>query len=203
MTTRELCDALGISSRQLTAWRKRGLPATKTGRGYRYDAAAVRRWLIDQGLAKPQAIATTRADVAEHFGVHERTVAGWIAAGAPGSPGRYDLDAIAAWRDARRGKGDDPELAGPASAGLERYRQARAAIAELELARLRRQLVPREEVHAVLDQVATTLRRAGEILARHHGDEARQVLEDAIDDARRLLEQINTAETIHPKRESP
>lgn len=194
MTTKELCHALGISVKQLTAWRKRGLPATKDGRFWEYEPEAVREWLIAEGLAKPQQLVATQAQVAEHFERHERTVAGWFGAGCPGKPGHYDLDAIQAWLDARSGKTDDPELAGPASAGLERYRQARAAIAELELARLRRQLVPREEVHAVFEQVARTLRTAGEILARHHGDDARQVLEDAIDNAHRLLEQIDTTE---------
>ncbi len=196
MTTAQLCHALGISARQLTAWRKRGLPATKDGRLWQYEPEAVRRWLIDEGLAKPQQLVATQAQVAEHFSRNRRTVADWFGTGCPGQAGEYDLEAIAAWLDARSGKTDDPELAGPASAGLERYRQARAAIAELELARLRRQLVPRAEVHAVLDQVAATLRTAGEILARHHGDDARQVLEDAIDNAHRLLEQLDTGEEL-------
>jgi hypothetical protein len=44
-------------------------------------------------------IVKTRDQVADHFGVHVRTVAGWLAAGCPGKRGAYDLERIAAWRN--------------------------------------------------------------------------------------------------------
>ena len=47
-------------------------------------------------------IVKTRDQVADHFGVHVRTVAGWLAAGCPGKRGAYDLDQIAAWRNQPR-----------------------------------------------------------------------------------------------------
>ena len=44
----------------------------------------------------------TRDQVADHFGVHVRTVAGWLAVGCPGKRGAYDLEQIAAWRNRPR-----------------------------------------------------------------------------------------------------
>ena len=40
--------------------------------------------------------------MAEHFGVHLLTVAGWLAAGCPGKRGAYDLEQISAWRNQPR-----------------------------------------------------------------------------------------------------
>jgi len=196
MNANELAQALGVPRSRITAWKKDGLPCERRGRSDHFDPAAVADWLTTQGHARPARIVETVDEVAHHFGVHRRTVYDWLKQHAPGKPGRYDLDAIAAWREARRQVDAEPDLAGPASPGLERYRQARAAIAELELAQLRRRLVPRDEVHQVLDQVAGTLRNAGVILERHYGAEARQVLEDALDNARRLLQQLDTQEHL-------
>lgn len=43
----------------------------------------------------------TIREVAEAFEVSERSIKYWLAAGAPGKPGAYDLAAIEAWRVAR------------------------------------------------------------------------------------------------------
>ena len=67
-------------------------------------------------------IVKTRDQVADHFGVHVRTVAGWLAAGCPGKRGAYDLEQIAAWRNQ------------PRQAPLREPSGSAAAIAELTAA---------------------------------------------------------------------
>ena len=49
-------------------------------------------------MAKP---VTTRDQLAAEFGVHLRTIAAWIAAGAPGksAEGCYSVAAIKKWRE--------------------------------------------------------------------------------------------------------
>jgi phage terminase Nu1 subunit (DNA packaging protein) len=194
MIAPELCAALDISRRTLQKWKREGLPCDTSGRAHEYDPETVRRWLIDQGLAEPEKpTAGTREDVAEYFSVHTRTVATWLAQGAPGPVrGRYDLEAISDWRDARRGeRKPDPSLAGPMSPALEDFRRARAQIAELELARLRRTLIPQDEVRQTFGVIAACLRTLGESLETHHGPAARRLLEEALEDAERHLRQID------------
>jgi len=92
-----------------------------------------------------------------------------------------------------RGENGDPLLVGeggPASPALEKYREARAALAELELGERRRDLLPRSAVHEVFGRVAFRLRDAGEQLQREHGSEAHEVLNEALDDAEREMESI-------------
>lgn len=83
---------------------------------------------------------------------------------------------------------DDPMMAGGESDQLERYRAARADLAELQLARERAQSLPVEEVHRGLTMMAGILRRAGEQLARHYGDGARTILDRALDNAQRVMD---------------
>lgn len=83
---------------------------------------------------------------------------------------------------------DDPLMAGGESDQLERYRAARADLAEMELARQRCQMLPVEEVHRGLSVMAGILRRCGEQLARHYGDGARGLLDRALDAAQRVMD---------------
>jgi len=190
MNSTKLCEALGVTRRQLAAWKKRGLPYTREGARHVFDPTAVRDWLVGEGLAEAPRIVRTRDQVAEHYGVHLRTVAGWMAAGCPGKPGAYDLDKIHAWRD--HTKKDDPLLAGRSDPELARYRMARAELAELDLEERRRNLIPREEVHRVMEAVATALRSAALVLEKQYGDQAREILEDALDAARRHVVALET-----------
>ena len=61
---------------------------------------------------KSPSVVETRDQIALHFGVHLRTVGTWMAAGCPGQPGAYDLDAVAAWRS-DNAKRDQARLHGP------------------------------------------------------------------------------------------
>lgn len=90
-------------------------------------------------------------------------------------------------RRAPSGDNGDPLLVAdaPASPALERYREARADLAALELAERQRDLLPRQTVHEVFGRIASRLRDAGEQLGREHGSEAHEVLSEALDDAER------------------
>ncbi len=155
MTTDELCDALEISRRQVTAWIKEGMPVERVGRAYRFDHRAVRQWMIAAGHASQGAV----------------------------------LEAV------RERKAEtDPDMSGPTSLAQERYRLAKAELAELDLAERRKELVPRHEVHLVMGQVAGVLRTAGGVLQKRWGAEARQVLDRALDNAARLVDQLEIRE---------
>jgi len=205
MTTQELLDALGIDRTTLRKWIDKGLPHKRKGRAYDFDADTVQAWLIAQGLATPANVAATRDDVAAHFGVHVRTVAGWLAAGCPGRPGYFDLDAITAWRDANR-----PAPAPATDAAQARLLAAKADREELRLAKERSELIPIEivtrlfarhisEAAAILDQLPDLCLAAlppdtpPETLAALRGR-----LVAAVDNARQSLADTLEAEDLNP-----
>jgi len=64
---------------------------------------------------------------------------------------------------------------------LERLRDEKAQIAKLERLERERSLIPRDEIHDLMNQLAGILRSAGECLQRTHGNGAQQILDDAID----------------------
>jgi hypothetical protein len=92
--------------------------------------------------------------------------------------------------NARKLADDDDDLlhAEGSSPALERYREERAQIARLDRLEREGQLVPRDSVRQGLGQIAALLRAAGESLQRECGPEARQILDEALDDARREIE---------------
>ncbi len=125
----------------------------------------------------------TQEQVAKFFGVELQTVHGWCKTKGPGGrmPGRkgnYPLDEIVQWlrnqgpwrRFQVNGDGDDPMLAAGDSPALERYRNARADLSELELAEKRQQLHPTDFILHVLKQWAGVYRRLGERLSRRYQD---------------------------------
>lgn len=117
----------------------------------------------------------------------------------PGEPSAYDLSAIAQWRERdlrrkdKRPVGDesgDPDLEGEESPGLERYRLAKAALAELDLDRKRRNVIDRNVAHDGLGRIADLLRQAGERLQRQCGADALGILEEALASAEIEIETI-------------
>ena len=90
--------------------------------------------------------------------------------------------AVAAREADREASGGDPMLAGGDSPGLERFRMARAKIAELDLAARESSLIPRDKVHDGLGRLATIIRGAGESLQRQFGAEAQDVLDEVLAD---------------------
>jgi hypothetical protein len=99
---------------------------------------------------------------------------------------RRRRDRVPSASTAAEGNGDPLLVAeGVASPALEKYREARAALAELDLQERQRDLLPRQAVHEVFGRIASRLRDAGEQLGREHGSEAHDVLTEALDDAER------------------
>lgn len=153
MTRDELSEALEVAPKTITAWVRAGLPHTRRGRAYQFDPSAVRAWLIQQGIAhEDRPTVDTRAEVASHFGVNERTVAVWLAAGCPGEHGRYDLTAIANWRATNR-----PE-SNPESSHRVHLLEIKAAREQLQLDEARRQLLPLEPTLRWAQRVANEIR---------------------------------------------
>jgi hypothetical protein len=190
MNATELTTELRISRRTLAKWLKAGLPYTPTPRGRQFDPETVISWLVKQGLvAKPPQIVPTAAAAATELGISERAFHTWLAAGCPARvpSGGYDLDAARRWNLDRRQP--DPLLAGAVSPMLERYRAARAGLAELELARAEGDVFSRAEVEAVNGPFADSIRHACERIQRDNlaGVQAVEQIREALDEG---LEQL-------------
>ena len=85
-------------------------------------------------------VVPTIAEAAKRIGVHERTLKTWLARGAPGRAGAYDLAAIAVWHEATIGPIDDEELSEQAK-WRARREAASAQLEELKLEQRRGHLV--------------------------------------------------------------
>src|ERR1700676_909876 len=101
MNAAELIASLDVSTQDLSAWIKRGLPCTGRGRRRVFDPSVVAHWLVEHGVAteqptkQPTWIVATLREVAEAFGVAPSTVrAEWRSAGMPGRAGQWDLAEI-------------------------------------------------------------------------------------------------------------
>ena len=83
---------------------------------------------------------------------------------------------------------DADPMAGGDSPGLERYRNAKADLAEMEVKRVCGELSDRAEMRTGLMAIATVFRNGGEALEKAYGSGARIQFEQLIDDAE---EEIN------------
>jgi hypothetical protein len=97
MNAAELCETLKIEQHELEKWCGRGLPFHLVDAEKDFAPEEVRRWLIEEGIAK-DCIVATQAEVAAYFHVHRATPAKWFSVGCPGAPGVYDLVQIHQWR---------------------------------------------------------------------------------------------------------
>jgi len=87
-------------------------------------------------------------------------------------------------------KEDDPLLQGGGnSPALERYREERASLAKLDRLEREGELIPRREGREALAQVATLIRGAGDALSRQFSPQAAEILHEALDDSRRVIDQ--------------
>jgi hypothetical protein len=68
-------------------------------------------------------------------------------------------------------------LDGPATPALEKYREARAALANLDLEQRKGGLLKREDVHVGLARISAIIRQAGDTLQRLFGADAHAVKE--------------------------
>lgn len=126
--------------------------------------------------------ARTQAELAVALDVSRRTVTDW--AGKPSFPARtklgWNVARVEAWRATREIR-RAPARSEP-SAGLERFRLAKAALCELQLAEREQSVIPRDQMHEALGVFGHFIRRATETLQRRYGPEARDILAEALDD---------------------
>ena len=103
-----------------------------------------------------------------------RTIRLYAAEGMPGVPGAYCVEDCRAWISARMDRrhrhsghdDEDTEASSADSPQLERYRAARADLAELELAKKRGELIAADDVSSFLQQFAILMRGFGERLGK-------------------------------------
>jgi phage terminase Nu1 subunit (DNA packaging protein) len=87
-----------------------------------------------------------------------------------------------------RDEDEDAALMAGEGPAIERWRLAKAQIAEIELEQKRQRLLPIDEIHRGLARSASIMRRAGERLERLFGPDARKIFDEAIDNAIRTAE---------------
>ena len=143
--------------------------------------------------------ARNQVEAAGFFGVAVSTFQLWTKQGCPGKPGNYPLAEIVQWlrtsgpwRPYAKGSdgADDPMLAAGDSPGLERYRLAKAGLAELELQERHHTLLPVDKVRDVLLRWATLLRRLGERLGKRYGAEAAGAVSDCLNECGRVVDDL-------------
>jgi hypothetical protein len=88
----------------------------------------------------------------------------------------------------RLARDQDELLSGGPSPALERYREERALLARLDRLGRQGQLLPRQQVRSALGRIASILRGAGESLQQQYGAAARELLDEALDDAEAEVE---------------
>ncbi len=148
-------------------------------------------------VAQPRLVCTSWAQVAALFGIslqHCRTE--WKIWLPPKPPGGWPIaDLIAAVRehDAKRYERQqdegDPLLSSGSSPALEKYREAKAKLAELDLQYREGKTIDRSEAHEVITEAARLIRGAGEDLQRRFGADAQDILDQAINEVDRLVEE--------------
>ena len=138
---------------------------------------------------RTKTIVASRSEVAAHFGVAERTVGTWLASGCPGKPGRYNLAAIATWRNANRRR--EPSSANDRERiWEERFKKEKAKRARLERLRIEGELVDRSESRTCWTMLARRLQQAGSSLQKMFGPMAAKMLNEAIEDCKREVEAV-------------
>ena len=101
-----------------------------------------------QKAAEHPGIVRTRREVAKVFTVTVRTVANWLAEGAPGKQGCYPIAEIAKWREAQNARTQAKDAADPDTREFweREFRKAKTQIARLEYRRVRGELVEKSIV---------------------------------------------------------
>ena len=84
--------------------------------------------------------------------------------------------------------GGDPLLAGGDSPGLERYRLAKAELAELDVAERQKQVVNVKDVEQIIGIVAARIRSLGDRMVKRFGKDARKMIDRSLDDAQKEID---------------
>jgi phage terminase Nu1 subunit (DNA packaging protein) len=115
----------------------------------------------------------------------------------PGEARRYDLTEIIPWRikyaEALISPKDtpaDPLLDGGDSPALERYRNAKADLAELDIAEREGRLVESDTIKSVLYAVATSIRELGELYQRQGHVAAFDLLQQHLEGIQKRIDEF-------------
>lgn len=152
----------------------------------------------------------TKAEMAAMFGISERYFDREIRPLAPRDALRREgrcmmflaFKILHVWRDnaiadALTDCTKDGIMVGASTPALEDLRRARAELAKLDLEERRHSLLPREGIRTAFGRVASILRAAGDTLLHRFGEEAAEILSDAIDDADGEMKQVAGAAETH------
>ena len=150
------------------------------------------------GETSKTVVVPTLDHVADAYGVSRNTVRDWRRWGMPGKQGAYRLRDISnwlrtegPWRPKATPRTGDPLLDAEQSGesvGLERYRLAKAELAELELRQRKGDLIVRAECRVILRKWGDIIKRCRNRLFKNHGLEARRILDKAVENCQRLLD---------------
>lgn len=90
-----------------------------------------------------------------------------------------------------RGRDEDELILESApSPALERYRDEKAKLARLDRLEKEKELIHRDDLDEVMQRMAVVLRNTGELLQRQFGNDASEVLNDALDDLLKAIEEL-------------
>ncbi len=174
LDTKQLCDRLAITSRELSAWLREGLPSEGRGKKRQFDPAAVAAWLRQTGRAQveaqpsamPAVVVTTRDEAARLLGVNLRTLATWLTEpsfpGKAGSPGRQDgyfpIDQIQLWWQARCGADHRTKAGSSEEVAKAKLRRLliEADLQQIELERATRSLLDADDVARLAERMIAT-----------------------------------------------
>lgn len=148
-------------------------------------------------------LASTLDDLAIAIGRSKSVIQGWMGRGCPSRvPNGYDVAAVSSWAienintSVASPSKLNPDPADPLiddgtpTEALERLRLANAKLSELKYAKETRELVPVGELHALLSAMTSRIRESGERLGRTYGRDAQLIVDEAIDAADTLLDQM-------------
>ena len=146
------------------------------------------------------------ADLGVAMGVSRQTAYEWLK--KPDFPqavdGAFSVRLVAEWKLLRDQElerkragpapvdpnSDDPLLNSGDSIGLERYRMAKAQLAEMDLAEREKVMLNAEAVHDGLAVISQTFRQACEELQRRFGGDAHAIIEQAITEAESTIHDL-------------
>lgn len=141
-------------------------------------------------------VARTLAQVANNYDVNIDTVKRWRSQGMPGESGKYPLQDISRWLrsegpwkpHAKPVQAEDELLVSEGdSVGLERYRLAKAGLAELDLRERQGELIHRESCREAFAMIAMRIRRMGERHGKMFGPESARSVNATIEECEDLL----------------
>ena len=134
------------------------------------------------------------SDLAEFFQVDSKTISVYRKNAMPIlRKGRYELDTIAQWI-IQKYKEDKGLMEGEDSTALERYRNLRADLSELELEEKKGSLVKREDVDAFAREISLSLSQASKVLSRTDKKAAEALSKEIEKIAKRLGEKWGKAD---------